>query len=273
VIAVNIQHQRIPLTYSISTGNEADQRVEDFLEHLIGDADTRVIVLIVEQFREPKRFLELVGRAREHGQFVVLLHPGSSKAARVSAATHTGAIAGDYQVMHTMVTNAEVMHVETMEELVDLTQLLVRAKQLPSAGAAIFTESGAFKAFSLDLCERVGLELPALPSETERGMRDVLPPFIPPSNPLDITAQALVDPSLYRRALPHFLNDDAFGSVLLAIILTDVTTRDLKLPSIIDAIKSLPTEKPIVFAGLDEGAPFESDGINTLRNLGVACYP
>ena len=51
VIAVNMRRHRIPLTYSVSTGNEAASGVEDFLEHLIDDETTRVFTLVVEQFR------------------------------------------------------------------------------------------------------------------------------------------------------------------------------------------------------------------------------
>ncbi|MGB6193819.1 MAG: CoA-binding protein, partial [Terracidiphilus sp.] len=75
VIAVNMRHHRIPLTYSISTGNEAATGIEDFVEHLLEDASTRVFALVVEQFREPKRFLELARRVRDAGKFIVLLHP------------------------------------------------------------------------------------------------------------------------------------------------------------------------------------------------------
>ena len=132
VIAVNMRRHRIPLTYSVSTGNEAASGVEDFLEHLIRDETTRVFALVVEQFRRPRRFLELARRARASGKFIVLLHPGRSKAAQASAATHTGALAGDYEVMHALVTHAGVIHVESMEELVDVSQILVRCPELPS---------------------------------------------------------------------------------------------------------------------------------------------
>ena len=57
VIAVNMRHHGISLTYSVSTGNEASHGIEDFLEHLIGDANTRVLALVVEQFRKPNDFL------------------------------------------------------------------------------------------------------------------------------------------------------------------------------------------------------------------------
>ena len=273
VIAVNMRHHRIPLTYSVSTGNEAVDGIEDFLEHLIGDKHTRVFALVVEQFRQPKRFLDLARRARRAGQFIVLLHPGHSKEARASVATHTGAIAGDYEVMHTLVTRAGVLRVESMEELVDVAQILVRCRELPTGGAAVFTESGAFKALTLDLCNRIGLSLPALSPRADQALRQALPAFIPPSNPLDLTAQGLVDPELYRRTLPPVLDDDAFGSVMLGIILTDPATTRLKLPPIVDALSTLKPRTPVIFAALDEGAPFDFPELEQLRALGVPCFP
>ena len=273
VIAVNMRHHGIPLTYSVSTGNECASGVEDFLEHLIGDETSHVFALVVEQFRRPRRFLEQACRARAAGKFIVLLHPGRSQAARESAATHTGALARDYEVMRTLVTHAGVIHVESMEELVDVTQILVRSRQLPKGGPAIFTESGAFKALALDLCAHVSLPLPALSPDAERGLREVLPAFIPPSNPLDLTAQGLVDPDLYRRTLPAVLENDGFGSVLLGIILTDATTTSIKMPPILDAIRTLRTDKPVIFAALDEGAPFNFAELDELRARGVPCFP
>jgi acyl-CoA synthetase (NDP forming) len=273
VLAVNMRHHGISLTYSVSTGNEALLGVEDFIEHLIPDGRTRVLALVVEQFRKPKRFLELARCAREKGLFVVLLHPGSSKAGQASAATHTGAMAGNHEVMRTLVANAGVIYVETLEELVDVTQILVGIRQLPRKGAALLTESGAFKALTLDLCERIGLELPSLSVSANHALGETLPSFIPLSNPLDLTAQGLVDPDLYRRVLPPILEDGQFGSVVLGIILTDSTTTALKLRPIVDAIRALNPKRPVIFAALDEGAPFDGPGIQELRELGVACFP
>ncbi len=272
VVAVSMRHQGISLTYSISTGNEVSLGVEDLLEHLATDKSSRVFALIVEQFRTPQKFLQLARRARERGQFIVLLHPGKSSAARRSAATHTGALAGNYDVMRTLVTQAGVVLVDSLEEFVDVSQILVRIQELPRKGAAIFTESGAFKAHALDQCEKIGLDLPELSHATERALAEVLPAFIPPSNPLDITAQGLVDPGLYRRTLPAVLGDQQFGSVLLGIILTDPQTMALKLPPILAAIHELKPSKPVIFSALDEGAPFDCDGIRQLRELGVPSF-
>jgi acyl-CoA synthetase (NDP forming) len=273
VIAVNMRHHAIPLTFSVSTGNEACSGIEDYLEYLIDDRRTRVFALMVEQFRQPKRFLDLARRAGQAGQFIALLHPGRSSAARASAATHTGAIAGDYELMRMLVTHAGVIHAESLEELVDVTQILVRCVDTPMGGTAVFTESGAFKTLALDLCDRVGLCLPALSRTAENALREALPSFILPSNPLDLTAQGLVDPDLYRRTLPPVMEDENFGSVVLGIILTDPRTTRLKLPPIVDALTALKPPKLVIFAALDEGAPFNFPEIEQLRSLGVPCFP
>jgi len=90
---------------------------------------------------------------------------------------------------------------------------------------------------------------------------------------LDITAQALVDPELYRRTLPPFLADEQYGSLVLGIILTDESTSALKFPPILDALRTIRSPKPVVFAALDEGAPIPSAYMEELRALGVPFFP
>ncbi len=263
----------IGVSYSISTGNEAASGVEDYVDYLIGDRKTRVIAMVVEQFRQPARFLELAKKACEAGKPIVLLHPGKSSAARESAATHTGAMAGDYALMRAKVERAGVLVADTLEALGDVTEIIARCGVAPAGGAAVLTESGAFKALALDLCEEVGLPLPVVHDGDALALRAALPVFVPVSNPVDLTAQALVDPDLYRRALSALLDDDRFGSVIFAIIQTDPATANLKFPPIIKAITDLKPTKPVIFAGMDDGAIVPPDYINGLRALGVPYFP
>ena len=273
VLGVSLRNRQLGITYSISTGNEAANGVEDFVEHMLHESHTRVIAMIVEQFRQPKRFLALVNRAKGAGKTVVLLHPGKSTAAQSSAATHTGAMAGDYAVMKTKVEHAGVVLVDTLEELVDVTDLLLRCPPFTAGGAAVFTESGAFKALTLDFCEDLGLALPPLAESTAASLRAVLPDFIPPTNPLDITAQGLVDPDLYRRTLPPVLSDDQYSSVIMALILTDEGTSGLKFPPVLAAMRELKPTKPVLFVAMDEGARFKFEYVEQLRALGVPFFP
>ena len=273
VLGTTLMSKGLGISISVSTGNEAASGAEDYVEYLLEADHTRVIAMIVEQFRQPKRFLALAERARARGKTIVLLHPGKSGAARESAATHTGAMAGDWQVMRTLVRHAGVVLVDALEELGDVVDLAIRCGPIDNAGCAVLTESGAFKALTLDLGEAIALPLPAPSAETAAALRATLPDFIPVSNPMDLTAQALVDPDLYRRTLAPLLADKAYGSIVLGIIQTDIATAKLKFEPIIAAIEALKPGKPVIFAGLDEGAPVPPAYIARLQDLGVSYFP
>jgi acetate---CoA ligase (ADP-forming) len=132
-LGVGLRAHGLGVSFSISTGNEACTGIEDYVEYLIDDEHTRAIAMIIEVVRQPRRFLELLGKAREKGKHVVLLHPGRTSAARQSAATHTGAMTGDYQVMRTMVEHAGACVVDSLEELIDVSHITARCPALPKA--------------------------------------------------------------------------------------------------------------------------------------------
>jgi acyl-CoA synthetase (NDP forming) len=144
---------------------------------------------------------------------------------------------------------------------------------LPSGGTAVLGESGAFKALTLDLAEDIGLTLPELHDDSNPALRAAMPDLIPVSNPLDLTAQALVDPGLYERTLSALLPDERFGVIMLAIIQTDPSTASRKFPPIIAAIETLKPAKPIIFTGVDEGAEVPADYISRLRTLSIPYFP
>ena len=273
VLAVILLARKVDLTFHVSTGNEAANGVEDFVEWMIADEKTRIIALIVEQFRDPARFLGLVAKARAAGKLVLLLHPGKSSAARESAATHTGAMAGDYKLMRAKVERAGVIVAETLEDLGDISEIAFRCPSLPSGGTAVLGESGCFKALMLDLGEELGLDLPTLTDDNAPALRAALPEFVPVSNPLDLTAQGLVDPDMYTRTLAALFTDDRIGTVYAGIIQTDPATVAIKLPPFLKAVDEYRPSKPILFAGLDEGADMPSEWIDKLRGHGIPYFP
>ena len=79
-----LEMKGVATAYSISTGNEAVLGVEDFLAYLLDGEASRVIALFIEQVRQPRRFLDLVRRARQLGRPVVMMHPGRTERARHS---------------------------------------------------------------------------------------------------------------------------------------------------------------------------------------------
>jgi acetate---CoA ligase (ADP-forming) len=178
----------IPLSYVISTGNEAGLETTDFLEFLVDDAATRVIVAYCEEIRRPQAFLAALRRARAAAKPVVLMLAGRSAKSRKAAQSHTGALIGDYANMRTQVEDAGAIVVGTMDETVDLVQILQRFPTPPTKGPGIITASGAYVGLVNDFAEDIGLDLPELAPATLQKIKETLPPYGNYGNPLDTTA-------------------------------------------------------------------------------------
>ncbi len=159
--------KQVGVCHVVSTGNEATLGLEDFMEFLVEDGRAAVIAIFAEHIRSPQKFLRISGEAKSKGKCIVMLHPGRSERARASAASHTGALAGDHAIMATFVRQQGVVLVETMEELVDTAEMLSRFREFPAGGGvAVVTNSGAFKGFTLDFCESIDLKLAELSTQT-----------------------------------------------------------------------------------------------------------
>lgn len=273
VLATALHPRGCYVSTSVSTGNEAAAGVEDFVNWLVDDEDTHVITMYVESLRRPKAFIAAARRAREAGKPIIMLHPGKSNKAQESAATHTGAMAGDYQLMKIKLGREGVIFADTLEELADITEIALRCKALPGANMAVLGESGALRGLAFDIAEDIGLDLIDLNDDNSPALRAVLPDFVPVSNPTDITAIGLSEPEIYTKVLTALLEDDRVGSVVASIIQSDPITSEIKFPAIIKVLESGSFDKPLVFAGVDEGATVPAEYIEGLRKVGIPWFP
>jgi acyl-CoA synthetase (NDP forming) len=260
--------RNLPLTYSVSTGNEAGLGIEDFVEFLADDATTRAIVLFAEQIRRPHDFLAALSRCRACGKPVILFHTGRSVRARESARSHTGAMAGEYAVTRTFASHGGAAVVESIEELVDVAEILAHFPKPPTAGVGVVTVSGAFCGVALDLCDDVGLDVPRLAPKTESKLKSVLPSFAQPSNPLDLTTQPVRDPELLGKGLAALLADPGIGSVVVAIMPGPAPPQAVRyLKGLHPAIKN--PAKPVVLAMMGDGSPLTEEFYAIVRESGI----
>jgi acyl-CoA synthetase (NDP forming) len=272
VLATTLHPRGCYVSTSVSTGNEAASGVEDYVEWLIDDPATSVIAMYVENFRRPAAFVAAARRARAAGKPIVMLHPGKSSKAQESAATHTGAMAGDYALMKAKLTREGVIFADTLEELADIATIAVTCKSLPGANMAVLGESGALRGLAFDIAEDIGLDLVDLNDENSPKIRAVLPDFVPVSNPTDITAVGLSEPVIYTNLLRALLEDERIGSVVASIIQSDPITSKIKFPPIQAAIEGGDLTKPLVFAGVDEGAKVPQEYIDGLAAAGIPYF-
>ncbi|WP_336978378.1 acetate--CoA ligase family protein [Altererythrobacter fulvus] len=273
VLATALHPRGCYVSTSVSTGNEAASGVEDYVEWLIDDENTHVISMYVESLRRPKAFIAAARRARAAGKPIIMLHPGKSNKAQESAATHTGAMAGDYALMKAKLGREGVIFADTLEELEDITEIALRCPSLPGANMAVLGESGALRGLAFDIAEDIGLDLIDLNDDNSPALRAVLPDFVPVSNPTDITAVGLSEPEIYTKVLTALLDDDRVGSVVASIIQSDPITSKIKFPAIIKVLEDGTFAKPLVFAGVDEGARVPQEYIDGLRAVGIPWFP
>lgn len=253
VVRVGLRAKGIPVTCWVSTGNEAVLGLEDYAAYLLEQPTTQVVACFAEQIRKPQRFLDVAARARELGKPIVLLHAGKSAAAQESAKSHTGAMVGDYAVMQTVLRHNAVLHVESLEELIDVSELMFRFRVAPTKGCAVVTDSGAVKGMTLDLCETIGLDLPPLSSALEKEIQAQLPEFVGAANPVDLTAQAITHLDMYQRTIAPLLADERYGSLVLTAIVSSAS--DYALVKGRASLKPLlGATKPVIYAMLGDEA-------------------
>src|SRR6185437_13621035 len=252
-IASALGAKGVAVNYTISTGNEAVTSAEDFLDAVLDDPQTRLFVLFLEQIRQPARFFDLVERARRLGKPVLLMHPGSSERARESARSHTGALAGNYAVMQTVLRHAGVMQVETMDELIDTATLLARWPQGARKGAAIVSNSGAVRGIALDFCKDIGLDVPRLGAKTEAALRPIVPSYVPVDNPLDLATAGMGQGDIYGKTARIMLADDNIGCAILAMVPGTPALQMAKANSLVPLVQE--ETRPIAFVIMGDEVP------------------
>jgi len=263
--------KQVAVAYAVSTGNEAVLGLADYLEFLLDDKATRVITVFAEQIRQPQRFLAAAARARDAGKAVVLLHPGRSAAARAAARSHTGALAGDHAVMRALATRQGVIITDGLDEQIDVTELMVRFPHAPAAGAAVITDSGAFRGMTLDFCDAAGLDLPPLSAATAGKLKAELPEFMEPGNPVDLTAQGILDLDLYTRTIRPLLADDNFGSVFVAPIVSATSAfAAAKIAAILKAVTG--ASRPVILALLGDEVALPAQVTDAVRGAGIPLF-
>ena len=260
----------VPVTSVFSTGNEVSVCVEDVLAHYIADAQTRVIAVYAEQIRRPPTFLKLAAQARDAAKPLVLLMPGRSARAREAAQSHTGAFAGDHATAMALLQREAVVAVDTLDELLDTTAVLLRYPQPPAGGTAFMTGSGAMKNIALDFADDLGLDLPLLTPATTQRLTALLPAYAVAENPLDYTTIGVRQPGLIGEALLAMVDDANVGSLVLAIpVGPEMAQRD-KAEFIVPALAR--ATKPAVLVLTGDGSPVEPFFVEAIQASGVPMF-
>ena len=256
----------------IGLGNTVDIDETDVFEFLADDPYTKTIFFYLESLRRPREFVEIAKRVTPKKPVIVLKGGATADGAK-AALSHTASMGSDDRILDGALRQAGVVRIDEFSHLF-LAAKAAAPMPVPAGNRVGFVSpSGAFIVHISDLCrQRLGLEFPALTDKTMNRLKDISPPFIRLSNPVDIFPSATVHGMeyAYREAMEAVLKDRNVDAVVSIMILT----RELGMPSL-DFIPELARKHPKkpVYISFSGDADCNAEAKAFLEPRGVPTFP
>lgn len=225
----------------ITTGNEADVNVADAIGWMAQNDGIDVICAYQEGFRDADRLIAALNAARAARKPVFMLKAGRSQLGASAAASHTASLSGDDAVAEAVLAEYGVIRVNDTEQMLDCAYAAHKRVYPVDNDLAVITISGGAGIVASDEAEIVGLPMPVMPEDAQARLKDILP-YGAPANPLDCTAQALNDLSLFEDYTIAALRDGGYKSVLC--FLTYVAGSASLAPRLLDSLRKIRTDFP-----------------------------
>jgi acyl-CoA synthetase (NDP forming) len=204
----------LDFSYVVTTGNEADIGIAELVEYMVEDDSTKVIFLYVESIRDAARFERAALRARSAGKHIVTVKIGRSESGSRAAASHTAAMAGWNVAFDALFARCGVHQALDMEEALAMCALLAACPKPAGNRIAVVTASGGAGAWAGDTIERLGGRVPLLSAPLQARIREHIPSYGGPANPVDVTAQALRNGGMLR-IVDMLMDSDEVDAVLV----------------------------------------------------------
>jgi acetate---CoA ligase (ADP-forming) len=220
----SVDRHHIDLSYAISTGNGNIVTIEELMEFCVDDDDVTVVALYLEGIKKPDVFYRALVKAAKKRKPVIILKSGSSKKGAISAASHTGNIAGSHEIFKAIFDKYGVISVSTAEEFFCAIQTYtILGKKLPKDNKfAVITLSGGEATISADMAERFSIELPELTEETKGKLNNILPDFAIAKNPMDMTTDLLGDPERLGKLFEIIGDDENIEAIIAGLGFEDI---------------------------------------------------
>ena len=170
-----------------TTGNEVVVDATDCIDYMLDNEGIDVILAFIEQFRRPKKLIEVAWKAKEKGKPIVLIKVGKSAIAQRATITHTGALAGSDDVQDALFEKLGIIRVYDFDEMFETAELFSKLKSKMPKGKKVFalTLSGGVISLIGDLSDSLNINFPPWSKEGKAKLREILPDFSTIANPLD----------------------------------------------------------------------------------------
>lgn len=233
----------IGLSKIIGLGNRCNVEFADIIGYLMEDPDTRVIAVYMEGVENPRRFMDEARRFRDKKPIIVYKSGRSKVSDRVSQ-SHTGSLAGSYEIYEAAFRQVGILSTNDSEELIDIAKALLVCSLPKSPAVAVLTGQAGPSMVACDICEMKGLDISPFTPDTQRRINQLIPPLSLRSNPIDL-GPAWYNTEAIKRTLQAVLEDEVISSVLLFFVFTAANESNFH-EGFFQSFKQGEVHKPII---------------------------
>ena len=243
------------LSAFVSVGNKLDVSPNDLLCFFEHDDRTSVIALYLESLGNPRKFARIARRVGATKP-IVALKAGRTSAGARGARSHTAAAATPEVTVAALLQSAGVIKVDRLEELLDVSAILLAAPLPGGRRVALVGNSGGPLILAADACEGGELTVPELREATQHSLGEVLAPAAAAANPVDLTADGTA--AMLAEALEIVLRDDAIDAVIVVVIETPAISAAAARETVAHVAQH--AGKPVVVCSVEVDTALDTSG-------------
>jgi len=248
----------------ISYGNSTVLDEADYLEYLMHDKETEVIILYIEGAKDGRKLLSTMKKVNKVKP-IIALKAGRGAGGQAAARSHTGNIAGSYLAYHAAFKQAKVTEADGINEVFEFVKAF--NQPMPKGNRiGIITNGGGMGVLTTDSIEAEGLVLAQFGEETKKRIREILPAYGNVANPLDLVADAGVE--AYDKAISAMMADPNIDALII-IVLTQTPPIDERIIHVLTKASD-ERKKPIVTISI--GGTYTEAYRKILEGKGVPSY-
>jgi len=227
--------QDLHFSHIVSTGNETDLTLTDYVAYLAEQDDVDVICTYVEGVDDPERFMHVAERAVRNGTPVLTVKIGQSDQAEAATLSHTGSLTGDDDAWAAAFDQTGVQRVPDIPDLLGRANAHATGRSPAGDRVCIASTSGGLASLLADMAAERGLALPDIDGETEQALLDMddLLTYGELRNPADIRGYGA---DVLPEIADALLADDGFDAYVFAIGLSGVDDRAADIAADLEAI-------------------------------------
>lgn len=257
--------ERIDFNFAVSTGQELLLGVEDYLDYLLDQPETKVVGLFLETSRQPQKLLAALQKATQRKIPIVAIKVGKTALAAELAQSHSGALAGSDASYQAVFDRYGVQRVDDMDELASALIMFAQPHAVAAGGLVSLHDSGGERQLTIDLADRFKVPFAKLGVQTTQGLVELLDPGLPAVNPLDAWSAGGDDAdAVMAQCFSTMLKDSAAA---MGAVICDRAPYGKIYPSYVDYLHAghAASGKPVFLVANRQGSGADEQVINVTR--------